>query len=77
MLTDEQLNRLKELVNAGKIDANNILFTIEPLEELLEIPEDADEETIRLIMKKNEEIAKRNRLRKEKAKKLSEFLESL
>ena len=76
MLTDEQLNRLKELVNAGKIDANNILFTTEPLEELLEIPEDADEETIRLIMKENEEIVKRNRLRKENAKKLSELLES-
>ena len=77
MLTDEQLNELKKLADAGKIDANKIFFTAEPLEELLEIPEDADEETICSILKKNKEIAERNRLRKENAKKLSELLESL
>ena len=77
MLTDEQLNELKKLVDAGKINANKISFTIELLEELLEIPEDADEETIRSILEKNKEIAERNRLRKENAKKLSELLESL
>jgi len=77
MLTDKQLNELKKLVDAGKINANKISFTTEPLEELLEIPEDADEETIRSILEKNKEIAERNRLRKENAKKLSELLESL
>jgi len=77
MLTDEQLNELKKLVDAGKINANKISFTTEPLEELLEIPEDADEETIRSILEKNKEITERNRLRKENAKKLSELLESL
>jgi len=74
MLTDEQLNELKKLADAGKIDANKIFFTAEPLEEPLEIPEDADEETIRLILEKNKEITERNRLRKENAKKLSELL---
>jgi len=74
MLTDEQLNELKKLADAGKIDANKIFFTAEPLEEPLEIPEDADEETIRSILEKNKEIAERNRLRKENAKKLSELL---
>jgi len=74
MLTDEQLNELKKLVDAGKINANKIFFTAEPLEEPLEIPEDADEETIRSILEKNKEIAERNRLRKRNAKKLSELL---
>jgi len=77
MLTDEQLNEFKKLADAGKINANSIFFTTEPLEEPLEIPEDADEETIRSILEKNKEIAERNRLRKENAKKLSELLESL
>ena len=77
MLTDEQLNELKKLADAGKIDANKIFFTAEPFEEPLEIPEDADEETIRSILEKNKEIAERNRLRKENAKKLSELFESL
>ena len=74
MLTDEQLNELKKLADAGKINANSIFFTTEPLEEPLEIPEDADEETIRSILEKNKEIAERNRLRKRNAKKLSELL---
>jgi len=74
MLTDEQLNELKKLADAGKIDANKIFFTAEPLEEPLEIPEGADEETIRSILEKNKEIAERNRLRKRNAKKLSELL---
>jgi len=74
MLTEEQLNELKKLADAGKINANSIFFTAEPLEEPLEIPEDADEETIRLILEKNKEITERNRLRKRNAKKLSELL---
>jgi len=76
MLSPDELARLKALVDAGKI-SDEVAFTTEPLEELLEIPEDADEATIRKIEEENELRMKRNKERIRRANKLRELISTL